>query len=542
MKHIISIVTIILATITCNAQDWKTYPYTPPGSLISFSTDEGRHIGEPVEWWYTSGHFTGETSGKGYSYMLTYFYYPTSVSIFDFEGFRILNITEEATGVFYQETKPITTYSTLSTTDLDIAVNLPNGPEFWRNKVDGSSNPIPFNYELSASSATANINFELDTTKRPLILGGDGYFEQGLSNYTYYYSQTANTLTGSLTLNGFTENVTGTAWIDRQYGNFNPFTGEKYEWFSLQLDNGTDLNLWNVFTSDRTIPEDIKYISLAAYVDESTQYTTDDFEIERLEYFFTADNQKSYSKKWRLTSVSKNIDLIITANHTTSEVDITELSFRFFEGSVSVEGTIDGVDVLGIGFAELLHDYEDPDMSITSPSGGIYDTAVPISWDLNNPDDGRPITYDLEYSIDNQNTFLSIAEDIIDTSYLWSNPPISESDNVWFKITGKSIDGVLSSQVISSSSSSPTLSVQNFNPNGIKLYPNPGLNQITLEFKEQVSNVRMEVIDVSGRLLFSNTSTNTILENINISVFPQGVYFIRVYSETAEGFLRFIKK
>ena len=111
-----------------------------------------------------------------------------------------------------------------------------------------------------------------------------------------------------------------------------------------------------------------------------------------------------------------------------------------------------------------------------------------------------------------------------------------------FKITGKSIDGVLSSQVISSSSSSPTLSVQSFNPNGIKLYPNPGLNQITLEFKEQVSNVRMEVIDVSGRLLFSNNTTNTILENINISAFPQGVYFIRIYSETAEGFLRFIKK
>ena len=47
-------------------------------------------------------------------------------------------------------------------------------------------------------------------------------------------------------------------------------------------------------------------------------------------------------------------------------------------------------------------------MSITSPTGGVYDTSMPITWELNNRDDGRPITYDLEYSVDNQNTFLPI--------------------------------------------------------------------------------------------------------------------------------------
>jgi len=543
MKLKISLIALILATLLCHAQDWKTYPYTPPGSLVIFSADEGRHTGEPVEWWYTSGHFIGETSGKEYSYMLTYFYYPVSVSIFNFEGFRILNITDEATGAFYQETKPILTYSTLSTTGLDIVANLfPSGSEYWRNKLDGSSNPLPFNYEISASSSIASINFELDTTKRPLILDGDGYFEQGLSNYTYYYSQTSNTLTGSLTLNGDTENVTGSAWIDRQYGDFNPFTGEKYEWFSLQLDNGTDLNLWNVFTADRMIPNDPKYKILAAYVDESNQYTISDFEIERLEYFFTPDNLKSYSKKWRLTSVSKNIDLIITSNHTTSEVDITELSFRFFEGSVNIEGTIDGVNVQGVGFAELLHAYEHPDLSISSPNGGIYNAALPISWNLNNPDDGRPLTYDLEYSIDNQNSFNVIAQDIAETSFLWSNPSISEGDDVWFKVIGTSIDGTLISEEISSASSSVSLSIADFNPNGVKLYPNPVSNELTLEFNNAIENLKLEIIDVRGRVLFSDETKQTSLKKINVSAFPQGVYFIRIYSESVEDFLRFVKK
>src|SRR5690606_11081070 len=92
------------------AQDWKVYPYTPNGSLISFSTDEGRHTAEPIEWWYTSGHITGATSGKDYSYMLTYFYYPASI----FDGFRILNITDHSTGEFYQDVNPVN-YTNLST-------------------------------------------------------------------------------------------------------------------------------------------------------------------------------------------------------------------------------------------------------------------------------------------------------------------------------------------------------------------------------------------------------------------------------------------
>ena len=196
----------------------------------------------------------------------------------------------------------------------------------------------------------------------------------------------------------------------------------------------------------------------------------------------------------------------------------------------------------GVGFTELLHHYEHPDITITSPTGGEYDTSIPIAWDLNNPDDGRPITYDLEYSVDNQNTFLPIAQDLTSNSYLWSNPPISESDEVWFKITGKSIDDTLISTVTSSSSSTVTLSLETFNPNGIKLYPNPSANEINLEFKEYLSELKIEIIDVRGRLMFENKAEATSLEKINISTFPQGVYFIRIHSETVEDFLRFVKK
>lgn len=536
---------ILIISIPGFSQDWKVYPYTPttiPASEISFPADEGRHT-DPVEWWYTSGHIT-TTSNKTYSFMLTYFWYPTSVSVFNFDGFRILNLTDESDGTFYQDTKAVN-YTTLSTTGLDIEASLfLGGSEYWKNKVDGGSNPLPFEYELSASSATVSITLDLETVKRPLIVGGDGLFDQGLSNYTYYYSQTDNTVTGSLTVNGTTEAVTGSAWIDRQYGDFNPFTGEDYEWFSIKLDNGTDLNLWNVFNASREIPDDPKYKILSAYVDESqnTQYTITDFEIERLEYFTTPDDVNTYSKKWRLTSASKDIDLIITSNFETSEVNITELTFRFYEGATTVSGTIGGVSVTGVGFAELLHKYENPSVSITSPAGGVYSTSDPITWTLNNPDDGRPIIYDLEYSINNQSTFISIATGLTTASYTWDGSGISDNDEVWFKIKSYSIDNTLTNEIVSSSSSTATLNTKDVFKNELQFYPNPVDDKLFVKLESTINNGVLEIIDLKGRLISVQSINEEKALEINTMTFEKGLYFLRLKSETLNASIKFIKE
>lgn len=542
---LIALFTII--SFSSFSQAWKVYPYNPsttPTSEINFPVDEGRHAGEAVEWWYTSGHIT-TASNKKYSFMLTYFYYPTTVSIFNLDGFRILNLTDESDGTFYQDTKAVNNYTTLSASGLDLAASLlPSGTEFWRNKLDGSSNPLPFEYELSASSDNVSVTFDLETTKRPLIVGGDGKFDQGATNYTYYYSQTENTVTGSLTVGGTTETITGTAWIDRQYGNFNPFVGENYEWFSIKLDNGTDLNLWNIFDSNNEIPNNLKYKILSAYVDENqnTQYTISDFEIERLEYFFTADNLRNYSKKWRLTSASKNIDLIITSNYEASEVNITELSFRFFEGATTISGTINGANVTGVGFAELLHSYEHPDVSIASPTGGVYNTATPISWTLNNPDDGRPVKYDIEYSIDNKVSFIPIVTGLTTASYLWNGSGITNGDAVWFKIKAYSVDNNLFSEIISSSASSSTLSSNVFSKNQVQFYPNPVKDKLILQLTEVPSKGTIEIIDIKGKLINRITIEQSLVQEVSMQYLSNGVYFLMLNSDKNQQIIKIVKE
>jgi len=528
--------TFLFLSFYCSSQDWKTYPYTPTGSLISFSLDEGYHSAEAIEWWYTTGHITGNSSGTNYSYMLSYFYYP----YLGFQGFRILNITNDDTGEHVFDTKPVN-YDVLATDKLHIQASgifLPK-IENWKNKKDGNNKVIPFEYLIFSSSGNTEINLEYKTLKRPLILDGDGKFDQGSSSYTYYYSQTKNDVTGTLTFKGITENVTGVSWIDRQYGTFNPLEDEKYEWLSIQLSNGMDINLWNLFTDENTIPDNLKYRILSAYVDESTQYTTKDFNLERLKFNCTPDNEKCYSQQWRLTSNTNNIDLTITVLHNNSEV---QLPFRFYEGATSIIGKVNGVDVTGQGFAELLHSYETPIINITNPINGTFNSAEYISWNLTNLDEGNPLLYDVSYSVDNKQTFKTIAEGISDNSYLWENPDITSGENIWFKITAYSIDKTLISTIISPSSSLFTLPVELFKDHNIVLYPNPSSDNLHIDLHRTIPSLTYQLIDINGRVLMDKEVKNISILQLDIENFNSGLYFIKLTGDNKTMHTKFLVK
>ena len=217
------------------------------------------------------------------------------------------------------------------------------------------------------------------------------------------------------------------------------------------------------------------------------------------------------------------------------------LPFRFFEGATSVSGTVNGISVTGIGFAELLHDYEDPDVSITYPNSGVYDASIPITWELNNPDDGRPVYYDVAYSIDNQNTFNSIVTNSTSSSFLWTNPSISQNDEVWFRITAYSIDGILNSTVTSSSASSATLSIYQDFFESVKGYPNPSTSIFNIDFGTVIyGNYR--IVDIGGRIISSSEIVNVQSIAISTKDLNSGMYFVVIETDKFKTNLSFIKK
>ena len=82
----------------------------------------------------------------------------------------------------------------------------------------------------------------------------DGYVDFGPAGGSYYYSRTRMAADGIITLDGETIPVTGTAWFDHQWGDFIAVGGGGWDWFAVNLADGTDLTLSLVRDADGGYP------------------------------------------------------------------------------------------------------------------------------------------------------------------------------------------------------------------------------------------------------------------------------------------------
>jgi predicted secreted hydrolase len=98
------------------------------------------------------------------------------------------------------------------------------------------------------------IDLTLAATKPPAMHDQDGWIDFGPAGGSYYYSRTAMTATGSLTLDGRPLSVDGTAWFDHQWGDFISVGGGGWDWFAVNLSDGTDLTLSLVRDANGSYP------------------------------------------------------------------------------------------------------------------------------------------------------------------------------------------------------------------------------------------------------------------------------------------------
>ncbi len=86
--------------------------------------------------------------------------------------------------------------------------------------------------------------------QKPPALHHGGYIAYPGVGGSYYYSRTRLAVSGSLGVaDSGAVDVSGTAWMDHQWGNFVIGTRGGWDWYSLQLDNDTELMLY-VLRSD----------------------------------------------------------------------------------------------------------------------------------------------------------------------------------------------------------------------------------------------------------------------------------------------------
>ena len=74
----------------------------------------------------------------------------------------------------------------------------------------------------------------------------------------------------------------------------------------------------------------------------------------------------------------------------------------------------------------------------------------------------------------------------------------------------------------------------------LSLYPNPPHGEFLIDLKETVGYIHLEIMDMTGKVIMSETYENKELLELNLEG-PDGVYILRIESEGKSAVIRLIK-
>jgi predicted secreted hydrolase len=357
----IILLTLTSFTSTLLSQDFKR---ALPGRIFSFPQDHLSHPEFKTEWWYYSGHLQSlGDDGKSFGYQLTFFrtgltretkHQKSKWSIQDLY-FAHLAITDESKKKFEYREK-------ISRGSLGEAGASPykTGEKTFRIWIEDWSiegkGPGMQNHSLKAGDKKFAIELMLTPEKNPVIHGQNGISQkaEGEGYASHYYSIPRLKTEGRIFLQNKEVPVQGTSWMDHEFGSSQLREYQVgWDWFSLQLDKGMELMLYQIRQRDGKIDP---YSSGSIIFRDGTHHhlSKEEFQIEVLEQWKSPKSRAFYPSKWRIRIPGHRIDLIISPTVKDQEL-ITKESTRvtYWEGSVKVEGKYQNNPVKGMGYVEL---------------------------------------------------------------------------------------------------------------------------------------------------------------------------------------------
>ena len=159
---------------------------------------------------------------------------------------------------------------------------------------------------------------------------------------------------GSITVLGIRHEVKGSACMDHEFSTapLQPgITG--WDWFSLQLDDQTEVMLFRLRQADGTVNPASSGTAVAPS-GRSRHLTHTDVDMQPLEHWISPHTSARYPVKWHLRIPSLQIELTLTANLKDQEMRTPRsTNVVYWEGSVQAMGSRRDQPVGGVGYVEL---------------------------------------------------------------------------------------------------------------------------------------------------------------------------------------------
>jgi predicted secreted hydrolase len=335
---------------------------------IELPRDDGPHD-RLTEWWYYTGHLRTADGGRyGFEYVI----FRAERGAFPTSWAAHLALTDETGDRF------------------GYAQRMEVGPQVDRSPRDGSGQPAGFDLSMSGidpsrpdtvgrspwtmlgsdgsdhlSAVSApdeadiaglpgglGLDLDLAATKPPALHDRDGWIDFGAGGGSYYYSRTAMTATGTVTIDDRTRPVTGEAWFDHQWGDFISVGGGGWDWFAVNLADGTDLTLSLVRDADGTYP--LVYGTLVDAVGQVRHLPSEAFAVTVDARWRSPATGADYPAGWTIRIPSEALEIALVPTVAAQELDTRATTgVIYWEGSQQVRATRGAIDLGGEAYVEL---------------------------------------------------------------------------------------------------------------------------------------------------------------------------------------------
>ena len=296
MRKLAGLIPFLMVLAACAPRYTINHDY--PKEPVSFPRDFAAHYDAQTEWWYYTGHIFDEDKNE-YGFELTFFkritnddrtpclrlpaYWVKDVGMVG--HFAITDVKARK----FRYAQKFNLFSKGTAAEDRYEVMIGNWSAVENNGI----------HQLKAKMESYEIELELKPFKEPVLNGPGGIVAKGGGNGNYYYSITRIEVNGTLKAGGTVKKVHGIAWMDHEYGTLKVARGQKgWDWFSLQLNEGTDIMLYMIRSRDEVLSEsggtvvfisgDYKWLKLS------------DFEVKTLATWHSKRTGADYPAAWEI--------------------------------------------------------------------------------------------------------------------------------------------------------------------------------------------------------------------------------------------------
>jgi predicted secreted hydrolase len=322
---------------------------------VTFPRDDAPHD-RLTEWWYYTGHLRS-AEGQRFGFEFVIFRaergeFPVSwashLALTDETGNRFLYAQRSEIGA-QVDTSPRGVTGEPVGFELSVHGDADSpgaGPDGW--SIAGSTGSD----RLRAFAPEFGLALTLASERPPVLHDAIGWIDFGPAGSSYYYSRPRMAVAGDVTLGDVSFKVEGSAWFDHQWGDFISVGAGGWDWFAVNLADGTDLTL--------SVIRDRDDLRLAAYgtlvrPDGSIQHLeSGTFTIESGATWTSPHTGAVYPAAWRIEVPGEGLTIELAPTVPDQELDTRPTTgVVYWEGSQVVRATRNGEPLEGEAYVEL---------------------------------------------------------------------------------------------------------------------------------------------------------------------------------------------